>query len=133
MHMKMIVMFRRKPGLSSEQFREHYEQKHAPLALTLFPYIKAYRRNYIRRDRQHQRAAAEGFDARLDYDAIIEVLFETERDYERMVFDMSDPAIRAQVVTDESRFIDRSATVVFLADEVASMIASADGDSDSKI
>jgi uncharacterized protein (TIGR02118 family) len=115
--MKMVVLFRRKQELTSEQFREHYENTHAPLARKLFPYLKEYRRNYIRRDLQHKRAGNEVTNAPLDFDAITEIIFETDSDYHRMMREMADPAIRDQVIEDEKRFLDRNATVVFLVDE----------------
>ena len=117
--MKMVVMFRRKQGLTPAQFREYYERSHAPLALKLFPYFKDYRRNYVRHDLRHQRAGQETTNAPLDFDAIVEITFASQSDYDRMVREMADPAIREQVVGDEQRFIDRSATVVFLVDEEA--------------
>ncbi len=115
--MKMIMFFRRKAGLSPEQFKEHYETHHAPLALKLFPWIKDYRRNYIRHDLQHRRAGGEAMGAALDFDVMVEVSFDGEDDYQRMVDAMANPAIRDQVVADEERFMDRGATVVLLADE----------------
>lgn len=115
--MKMIVLFRRKQTLTPEQFREHYETRHAPLAMRLFPYMRDYRRNYIRHDLLHRRAAPEGAGTQLDFDVITEITFDSKADYERMVRDMTDPTIRDQVVEDEKRFLDRTATVVFLVDE----------------
>ena len=119
--MKMVVMFRRRQDLSPAQFREYYETRHAPLALKLFPYLKEYRRNYIRHDLVHRRSQPEGQPTALDFDAITEIWFDSKSDYERMVRDMTDPAIRDQVVEDEKQFLDRSATVVFLVDEERSV------------
>jgi uncharacterized protein (TIGR02118 family) len=118
--MKMVVMFRRRQDLTPQQFRDYYENKHAPLALTLFPYLKGYRRNYIRHDLVHRRSQPEGAPAPLDFDAITEIVFESKADYERMVREMTDPAIRDRVVEDEKKFLDRSATVVLMVDEYAS-------------
>ena len=117
--MKMIVLFRRKQGFTPEQFRAYYEASHAPLAVKLFPYLKDYRRNYVRHDVSHRRAGGEGVSAPLDFDAITEITFDDKNGYDRMMRDMADPEIREQVVADEMRFIDRSATVVFLVDEEA--------------
>jgi hypothetical protein len=115
--MKMMVLFRRRADLTPEQFRDYYETKHTPLALQLFPYLKIYRRNYIRHDLHHQRAGGEALGMRLDFDAITEIGFAGRNDYERMVSDMSDPVVREKVVNDEQQFLDRSATVVFIVDE----------------
>lgn len=120
--MKMIVFFRRKATLTAEQFRQHYETRHAPLALSLFPYIKAYRRNYIRHDMRHQRAGGEAVNTGFGFDVITEIVFASEADYLRMKADMNEPAIREKVIEDELRFIDRSATVVLIADEEDSLL-----------
>jgi hypothetical protein len=118
--MKMVVMFRRRQDLTPQQFRDYYENRHAPLALTLFPYLKGYKRNYIRHDLVHRRAQPEGAPAPLDFDAITEIVFDSKVDYERMVRDMTNPAIRDRVIDDEKKFLDRSATVVFMVEEAAS-------------
>jgi uncharacterized protein (TIGR02118 family) len=44
---KAIALLKRKPGLSLEQFRKHYEEVHAPLAKRLFPFMKKYVRKYV--------------------------------------------------------------------------------------
>jgi hypothetical protein len=94
------------------------EQRRAPLALRLLPYTQAYKRNYVRH-MTHRRAQPGGPDMKRGCHAITELTFANISDYERMVRDMSDPAIRDQVVSDEQRFLDRSATVVFMIDEIA--------------
>ncbi len=114
-----MVLFRRRRDLTPDQFREYYETRHAPLAMRLFPYLKEYRRNYIRRDIHHQRAGGEALRTPLDFDVVTEIIFSDRGDYQRMVRDMADPAIREQVVADEQQFIDRSATVVFIVDEAS--------------
>ncbi len=113
----MLAFFRRRADLSAEEFRHYYEAHHAPLALQLFPYLKGYRRNYVRRDQTHRRASGEAFASALDYDVITEITFASPRDYARMQAAMADPAIRDRVVADEQRFMDRDATVVLLVEE----------------
>ena len=115
--MKMIVFFRRRAGLSPEQFRDYYENHHAPLAVRLFPYMRDYRRNYMRRDLRHQRTGGEAVGTDFDFDVITEISFACAQDYQRMKDDMANPDIRRQVVEDELRFLDRAATVVLLVDE----------------
>lgn len=115
--MKMIMFFRRRPDLTAAQFRDHYENRHVPLATSLFPYFKDYRRNYVRHDLQHRRADAEGSDGGFGFDVITELTFAEPGDYERMVRQMADPATREQVIEDELKFMDRSATIVLMVDE----------------
>jgi hypothetical protein len=121
--MKMIALFRRKAGVTPEEFREHYETRHAPLAMRLFPYFKDYRRNYVRHDLAHTRAGGGDPLARLDFDAITEITFADKAGYDRMMRDMTDPAIKAEIDACEEQFMDRAATVVFLVDEETSPIS----------
>lgn len=118
--MKMIAFFRRRSDLTAEQFRQHYETRHAPMAMRLFPCIRDYRRNYIRHDMAHRRASGGENTVDFDFDVITEISFADRAGYECMVKDMTDPRIRAQVIEDEMRFMDRDATVVILVDEEVS-------------
>ena len=45
--LKVIVLLKRNPGLSPEQFRERYEGVHAPLGKKLFPFMRKYVRRYV--------------------------------------------------------------------------------------
>jgi hypothetical protein len=114
--MKLIAMFKRHPSLTPEQFREEYEKVHVPYALKYFPYLKDYRRNYLRRDVEHRRAEGEAAQG-LDFDVVTELTFEHPEDYERMRRTMSDPVFQAEVMAHEKRFMDYEATVVLLVDE----------------
>jgi hypothetical protein len=45
---KLILFVKRKPGLTHEQFRAHYESTHAPLAKrTLSKWLVHYERNFL--------------------------------------------------------------------------------------
>jgi len=111
--MKVIAMYKRKPGLSAEQFRHHYETSHAPMSMRLFPFMTDYRRNYIRAHPDQHDSAANRFD----FDVITEMTFKSPSDYERMLQQMTDPAIREAVEQDEIQFMDRSAAVFLIVDE----------------
>ncbi|HTH29590.1 MAG TPA: EthD domain-containing protein [Sphingobium sp.] len=120
--MKIIAMFKRKPGLTPEQFREYYETRHAVLGVKLMPFFKDYRRNYIRHDLGPQRSSAEPNSASLDFDVITEISFANREDYERMLQALSDPVIREQIVEDEKQFMDRGATLSYVVDESVSVL-----------
>ena len=44
---KLILFVKRKPGLTHEQFRAHYESTHAPLARRVLPWLDRYTRNFL--------------------------------------------------------------------------------------
>ena len=114
--MKVIAMYKRKPGLSVEQFRHHYETSqradvdetvplHDGLSPQLHPPPFGPRRS--------EGARGKGWD----FDVITEMTFESPRDYERMLEQMKDPTIREEVEQDEIQFMDRSAAVFLIVDE----------------
>ncbi len=102
---KLIMMFRRKPGTAPEQFREYYEKSHAPLAMRLMPYFQSYQRNFVRHDLSYR----PGLGAEIDFDVVTELTFASRADYDAMVAVLSDPALHQQIVADEENFMDRSA------------------------
>lgn len=113
----MIFLFRRKAGTTFEQFRDHYEHNHAPLAVRLLPYFKTYKRNYIRHGEQYRPS---GIGAKAaDFDVVTELSFASRDDYERMLRALADPAILNQIIADEERFMDRSpeGRMMFIVDE----------------
>lgn len=120
--MKVVALFKRKPGLTPEQFREYYETRHSVLGMKLMPYFSDYRRNYIRHDLGPQRSSAEAPSSTLDFDVITEITFATQADYDAMLKALADPDIRRQVIDDESNFMDRSATLSYMVDEHVSAI-----------
>lgn len=74
MPIRQIVMVRRKPGLSPEQFRAGYEESHSRIAVRLFGHLwLSYRRNYLTAGHNFasggETAKAEdtGFDAVSEY------------------------------------------------------------------
>jgi len=44
---KLINFLVKRPDLSLEQMKEHYESSHVPMALRTFPDILEHRRNYL--------------------------------------------------------------------------------------
>ena len=47
---KLINFLVKRPDLSLEQMKEHYERSHVPMALRTFPDILEHRRNYLPKD-----------------------------------------------------------------------------------
>lgn len=125
--MKLIALFKRKPGTTFEQFRDYYEKRHSVLSLELMPFFSDYRRNYIRHDLGPQRSSAEPPSSSLDWDVITEITFTSRADYEAMLKALADPAVRDQIVEDEQRFIDRSSTLSYVVEEHVSPIGRGPG------
>jgi uncharacterized protein (TIGR02118 family) len=107
---KILVFNKRKAGVSMEEYRHHYETVHVPLAHSLFPQVKAYRRNYVDQDataRADTRAGVSG--APVEWDSMAEVFFDSWEDFEAFRDRSAEPEVRAQVLADEERFLNPSA------------------------
>jgi hypothetical protein len=113
---KLTFLFKRKADMTPEQFRDHYENSHVPLALRLLPYFSDYARNYIRHDLAY-RPEGLGVDNAPQFDVVTEVTFATEADYDLMMKRLADPTVSKQIIDDEERFMDRKATLMFFVDE----------------
>jgi|SRR5690348_8268854 len=110
---KLIGMFRRKVGTTHAEFREYYETRHAPLALSLYgDLFAAYRRNYVEHDDHHldrSRAQAD------DLDVITEIVFDTAEAMQEMFARTGeDPKVREAIATDEAAFMDRPASRILI-------------------
>jgi hypothetical protein len=106
MPIKMIVMVKRKPGLSPEEFRDGYENSHARIAVDLFGHLwTAYRRNYLQTGGAFEGGTTGGPDV-IGYDAVSEFIVRDEAAFEEM------KRITAQhyamIKEDEAKWFDQS-------------------------
>jgi hypothetical protein len=97
---KVMAFLAKRPGISSEELVECYENRHVPLILSLAPPPARYTRNYIQPG-----AAAELRD---DVDIVTELEFADAGAYQAWVAAMYAPG--SGVADDEAKFLDRSKT-----------------------
>jgi len=103
---KAVSLIKRKPGISREEFKEHYEEVHVPLALQHFPFMR-YVRNYV--------IIPPGVEEP-DFDCITEVWFaDMEACQAAAEFSVS-PEYKV-ISDDEEKFMDRDRIVAFLVEE----------------
>lgn len=107
---KVMLLLKRKPGLSREEFSRRYEEVHAPLVLSHLRTMKKYVRNY---------AIASPGAGEPDFDCITEVWFDNMKELKR-VQDFYQSDVGEVIRNDEERFIDRSKMLSFLVEEKAS-------------
>ena len=113
---KVLHLIKRKPHLTHEQFREHFERSHAPMALKFCGHLfKEYRRNYVN-------IVFGGDDSRKpnnsygpmewDWDLLSEWIVGSEADLQEIFRIMQTPGIAHLFEDDEDRFIDRKMNVM---------------------
>ena len=119
--MKVMLILKRKPGMSAQAFQDYYESSHVKLAHKYLGHLFAdYRRNYTlpvedkQGDNPNPGLADPGFDA------ITEIWLKDESAWDEMQRIISDPEIGRIFMEDEEHFLDRPALRIFPCFEVKS-------------
>ena len=109
---KTIALIKRKEGIPPEEFINHYEEVHAPLAIKHLPMIKKYVRNHIN---------SVMVPPSFDFDCISEFWFESIEDA-MQVQEFAQSNAGQVLRDDEAEFMDSSKTLPFLVEEKSSNI-----------
>jgi uncharacterized protein (TIGR02118 family) len=108
---KLIIVAKRKSGMSMDEFREYYEKRHAVLVQKITPMMRRYRRNYLT---PLSSALADAENA--PYDCVTEAWFDTEADFQRSLQSLASDAERMSTLAkDEENLFDRSTIRIFTA------------------
>lgn len=108
---KLVCFFRRKPGLTRDEFHRHWLENHGPLIAgnsTLARHLVRYEQNH-RLDTDYDRSDAQDFDG-----ATVQWM-ESMKSFRDFV---AEPDYAKFIAPDEARFIDRaSITLLFTGEE----------------
>jgi uncharacterized protein (TIGR02118 family) len=116
-HVKLILIVRRKKGLSHQEFREYYENNHVPLAVRLIPLFSEYKRNYVDQKEKYTPVHVVNAAAEPDFDVLTEICFDSRADYDKMLLTLADPEIGRLMAEDEEKFIDRNRISMYIVEE----------------
>jgi hypothetical protein len=112
---KILHFIKRKPHLTHDQFRDHFERSHAAMAIRYCGHLYSeYRRNYVDMvwTGGDARQPDSGYGLReWDWDLISEWITPDEASYHEILRIMQMPGIDPLFHADEDRIIDRTATV----------------------
>lgn len=121
---KILLLMKRRPGMSVEAFRDYYENRHVPLALK---YDGGAMTRYVRRYLEPQTNAELGTNAELPYDVVSELWFEDEAAFRATLHYMTTSVMPDDVVADEMNLFDRPtmriATVIECETDLAALRA----------
>lgn len=105
MTVKIMVLARKKDGLSDEEFRAYYRERHLPFMHDLLDYGAAFhRRNFV---------VQSDPDNRLDFDVVTEAIYEDEGILQRTVEELAEPIKKRLRQEDEARFLDPESVRIF--------------------
>lgn len=101
---KILLFMKRREGISTEAFRDYYENHHAPLCKKYAQGIKRYIRRYV--DPQPHPETGPGDD--LAFDVITELWFDDEEVFKGTVAYLTTTIMPDEVIEDEKNLFDRS-------------------------
>jgi uncharacterized protein (TIGR02118 family) len=123
---KLVILLKRKPGLSQEDFRRHYENRHAPLALKYLDHLLLdYRRNYPQRELSYLSSNLASPESGGSYDAVAEMVVADSAALEELYRVLADPQVKSVIAEDEARFLDRDSIRIMVCEEERSPRAAA--------
>jgi uncharacterized protein (TIGR02118 family) len=116
---KVLILLKRRPGMSVEEFRDYYEGVHSKLGEKHASGMRRYIRRYV----QPVSSPFAGQSSELDFDVVTELWYDDRAAFERAMQRSSGSDVAAEIAADEERLFDRSktrfATVVELESDPA--------------
>lgn len=114
--LKLIALLKRRPGMTLEQFRDHYETTHAKFAEPLRDGLAV---RYVRRyftPIEHPLLDVEAEEP--EFDGMMEMWFEDEVQFEKAMKAFADPDLAKAIREDEHNLFDVAKIRHYLVDEV---------------
>jgi len=105
---RLLAFLTKRDDLSTEDFIDHYENRHVPLILSLAPAPRVYTRRYRGEMLTHHGGS-------VDFDVVTELGFADRAAYVSWMAQLA--AADGQVGADEARFLDRSRTRAFVFED----------------
>jgi EthD domain len=102
---KVMILLKRRPGMSMEEFIDYYENNHAKLGVKFAPNMIHYSRHYLR-------PIADVLEGQVNepaYDVITECHFASREAFEENTHLMQSPEALAALIADEEKLFDRPA------------------------
>ncbi|KAK4501264.1 hypothetical protein PRZ48_007071 [Zasmidium cellare] len=113
---KATILVKKKPGMSDEDFIQHYNHKHAQMAAPVLEKhnVITYSLTYcLDRDRKIMADMLHGQAQMLDYDAICTFVFKDYKDFARFMYDPGSKAL----TPDHDNFMVESEMKMMVGDE----------------
>ncbi|MES2272238.1 MAG: EthD domain-containing protein [Pseudomonadota bacterium] len=113
--MKIVILIKKKPGMSREDFINHYETSHAVIGKRLLGHLwTKYVRNYPKGLMEYQPEDNSVDDS---YDAVTEIWLKDQAAMDEMSRIINDPVNNKIILEDEEKFQDRLKTRLLIVDE----------------
>lgn len=114
---KILLLMKRKPGMSMEEFKDYYENKHVPLAMANSGGREGGITRYMRRYLTPLPHAESGTNEELPYDVVSELWFEDEAVFRGTVDYLSTTVMNEAVINDEMNLFHRPTMRMAIVEE----------------
>ena len=111
--LKQVVLLKRRPGMTLEEFKEYYETRHSLLGRKYMPLALRYFRRYVKPEPN----PVTGKIVELDFDVITEIWWESREDYESTMRDLGQGEVNAIFREDEKNVFASHDNAVFTVEE----------------
>jgi hypothetical protein len=121
MMIKIVALLKRRDGMSKEEFRKYYEEKHL---LLCYEHVRGiavdYRRNYIEDifGSGGENEFSDSLGSTFGYDVVTEVWFKSREALQQLFKKLEDSSLTERMVKDEPNLFDRSAHRFMICEEV---------------
>ncbi len=115
---KTIALLKRRPGMSTEEFRTYYETNHRLIGEK---YLRGYACRYVRRFlNPTSDAGTATFGSEGDFDVVLEIWYPDAATYEEVSKRLAAPDAAAEILADELKLFDRARNRFFTLTEAES-------------
>jgi hypothetical protein len=103
---KLIMLIKKRPDLTREQFIDYYDNRHVPFMHSLLPKGAAvHRRNYVRASPAPEKPGLTQLAEEDTWDVISEVFYEDLATAQAAIASMNEPHTKKMMEDDENNFI----------------------------
>ena len=107
---QVLILLKRKPGLSMANFVDYYESRHAPLGFSYMPSARRYARRYLS-------STDRGSTDEPEFDVVTEIWFDDRAAYDAAMAVLAQPEIAERIARDEENLFDRRRTRMLFVTE----------------
>ncbi|MCB2059367.1 MAG: EthD domain-containing protein [Novosphingobium sp.] len=113
---KQVCLLTRRPGMSMEEFKDYYENVHAPLLATMMPQA----RRYVRRFVQPEGNPLAGSMPEVPFDCLMELWWDSREEFEACMASLGEGDSFQKIYEDEEKIFASHDNPVFSVEEIES-------------
>lgn len=110
---KQVVLLKRKPGMSFQEFKDYYENHHSVLGAKFLQGARRYVRRYV----QPEKGQVTGEVRELDFDVVMEIWWDSREAQDEAMKAVADNNILPLFIEDEKKLFDGHNNRTFTVEE----------------